>query len=52
VAQDRIAASRPAAWAIAEALAEQREVLTAPGEYMAERAADLDDIRDRAAASS
>jgi phosphotransferase system enzyme I (PtsI) len=47
---DRVAAGRPAAWAITEALAEQREVLTALGGYLAERAADLDDIRDRAVA--
>ncbi|HEV2780560.1 MAG TPA: phosphoenolpyruvate--protein phosphotransferase, partial [Actinophytocola sp.] len=46
----RVAAGRPAAWAITEALAEQKEILVGLGGYMAERAADLDDIRDRAVA--
>ena len=43
-------ARRPAAWAIREALAEYRAMLTAAGGYLAERAADLDDIADRAVA--
>jgi phosphoenolpyruvate-protein phosphotransferase (PTS system enzyme I) len=43
-------ARRPAAWAVREALAEYRAMLTAAGGYLAERAADLDDIADRAVA--
>jgi phosphotransferase system enzyme I (PtsI) len=43
-------AGRPAAWAVREALAEYRAMLTAAGGYLAERAADLDDIADRAVA--
>ncbi|HEU5475375.1 MAG TPA: phosphoenolpyruvate--protein phosphotransferase [Actinophytocola sp.] len=46
----RVRAGRPAEWAIAEAVAEQRDTLAALGGYLAERAADLDDIRDRALA--
>ena len=42
--------SRPAAWAVSEALASYRELLTSAGGYLAERAADLDDIADRAVA--
>jgi phosphoenolpyruvate-protein phosphotransferase (PTS system enzyme I) len=41
---------RAAAWAIAEAIAEQKATLAALGGYFAERAADLDDVRDRAVA--
>ncbi len=41
---------RAAAWAVSEALASYREMLTAAGGYLAERAADLDDIADRAVA--
>ncbi|MFL6143028.1 MAG: phosphoenolpyruvate--protein phosphotransferase [Labedaea sp.] len=49
-AAERVRAGRPAAWAVSEVLAEQRETLAALGGYLAERAADLDDIRDRAVA--
>lgn len=41
---------RPAAWAVSEALASYRVMLTAAGGYLAERAADLGDIADRAVA--
>jgi phosphoenolpyruvate-protein phosphotransferase (PTS system enzyme I) len=41
---------RPAAWAVGEALASYRAMLTSAGGYLAERAADLDDIADRAVA--
>jgi phosphoenolpyruvate-protein phosphotransferase (PTS system enzyme I) len=41
---------RPAAWAVSEALASYRTMLTSAGGYLAERAADLDDITDRAVA--
>jgi len=44
------AAGRPAAWAASEALASYRAMLTAAGGYLAERAADLADIADRAVA--
>lgn len=47
---DRVSHGRPAAWAISEAIAEQRAVLGSLGGHLAERAADLDDIRDRAVA--
>ena len=43
-------AGRPAAWAVSEALASYRAMLTSAGGYLAERAADLDDIADRAVA--
>lgn len=43
-------AGRAAAWAVSDALASYREMLTAAGGYLAERAADLDDITDRAVA--
>lgn len=43
-------AGRAAAWAVSEALAAYREMLTSAGGYLAERAADLDDIADRAVA--
>lgn len=46
----RVEAGRPAAWAVTDAIAEQQEALTAIGGYLAERAADLADIRDRAVA--
>ncbi|HEY0452490.1 phosphoenolpyruvate--protein phosphotransferase [Actinophytocola sp.] len=46
----RVDAGRPAAWAIADAIAEQQEAFAAIGGYFAERAADLADIRDRAVA--
>jgi phosphotransferase system enzyme I (PtsI) len=45
-----VGAGRPAAWAVSEALAAYREMLTSAGGYLAERAADLDDIADRAVA--
>ncbi len=48
--RDRCGAGRPAAWAVSEALASYRALLTAAGGYLAERAADLDDIADRAVA--
>lgn len=47
---ERVKAGRPAAWAITDAVAEQRAMLEGLGGYLAERAADLDDIRDRAVA--
>jgi phosphoenolpyruvate-protein phosphotransferase (PTS system enzyme I) len=47
---DRVKQGRPAAWAVTEAIAEQRAMLVSLGGYLAERAADLDDIRDRAVA--
>ena len=43
-------AGRAAAWAVSEALASYRAMLTSAGGYLAERAADLDDIADRAVA--
>ena len=43
-------AGRAAAWAVSEALASYRALLTSAGGYLAERAADLDDIADRAVA--
>jgi len=43
-------AGRAAAWAVSEALASYRAMLTSAGGYLAERAADLDDITDRAVA--
>ena len=46
----RTGAGRPAAWAVSEALASYRAMLTSAGGYLAERAADLDDITDRAVA--
>ena len=47
---ERVKAGRPAAWAITEAIAEQKAMLESLGGYLAERAADLADIRDRAVA--
>jgi phosphotransferase system enzyme I (PtsI) len=46
----RVRQGRPAAWAVADALAEQREVFAGLGGYLAERVSDLDDIRNRAVA--
>ncbi len=46
----RVAAGRPAPWAVADAIAEQRTIFESLGGYMAERIADLEDIRDRAVA--
>jgi phosphotransferase system enzyme I (PtsI) len=45
-----VAAGRDAPHAIADALAAHREAFLAAGGYLAERAADLDDLRDRAVA--
>jgi phosphotransferase system enzyme I (PtsI) len=47
---ERVRRGRPAAWAVSEALAEQQAAFAALGGYLAERAADLSDIRDRAVA--
>lgn len=46
----KITGGHSGAAAISEALAEFRALLTGAGGYLAERAADLDDIRDRAVA--
>jgi len=46
----RIAAGRDGSEAIAEAIERYKELLTTHGGYLAERAADLDDIRHRALA--
>lgn len=46
----KVAAGRPAAWAITDAIADQQEAFVALGGYFAERAADLADLRDRAVA--
>ena len=48
--RDLAGADRPAAWAVSEALASYRAMLTSAGGYLAERAADLNDIADRAVA--
>ncbi len=48
--RDLAGGGRPAAWAVSEALASYRAMLTSAGGYLAERAADLDDIADRAVA--
>lgn len=45
-----VLSGRAAPWAVTEALASHREVLLAAGGYLAERAADLDDIARRAVA--
>ena len=47
---DKIRAGRSAPHAIDEALAGYREAFLAGGDYLAERVADLDDVRDRAVA--
>jgi phosphotransferase system enzyme I (PtsI) len=47
---ERVKAGRPAPVAVDDALGEFRTQLAAAGGYMAERAADLDDVRDRALA--
>jgi phosphoenolpyruvate-protein phosphotransferase (PTS system enzyme I) len=47
---EKVAAGRPAAWAITDAVGEQQDAFTALGGYFAERAADLGDLRDRAVA--
>lgn len=46
-----VAGGQPAAHAIAAALAEHRAAFLAAGGYLAERVADLDDLRDRAVAA-
>lgn len=46
----KVAAGRPAAWAVTDAIGEQQETFRALGGYFAERAADLADLRDRAVA--
>ena len=48
--ESRVAAGRPAPWAVIDAIAEQRTVFESLGGYMAERVTDLEDIRDRAVA--
>jgi phosphoenolpyruvate-protein phosphotransferase (PTS system enzyme I) len=48
--RDLAGSGRPAAWAVSEALASYRAMLASAGGYLAERAADLDDIADRAVA--
>ncbi|CRK55587.1 Phosphoenolpyruvate-protein phosphotransferase of PTS system [Alloactinosynnema sp. L-07] len=48
--QDLVAQGVPAAWAVDRAIGGYRQLLAAAGPYMAERVADLDDIRDRAVA--
>ncbi|MDT0328895.1 phosphoenolpyruvate--protein phosphotransferase [Nocardiopsis lambiniae] len=48
---ERTAAGDPAAWAVHNACETYRELLLAAGGYLAERAADLADIRDRAVAA-
>jgi phosphoenolpyruvate-protein phosphotransferase (PTS system enzyme I) len=47
---DRVRAGAPAAHALHAAFGEYRELLAAVGGYLAERVADLDDVRDRAVA--
>jgi phosphoenolpyruvate-protein phosphotransferase (PTS system enzyme I) len=47
---ERVRRGRDAAHAIADAFAEHRAMLESLGGYLAERAADLDDLRDRAVA--
>ncbi|CAL9518699.1 Phosphoenolpyruvate-protein phosphotransferase [Nocardiopsis dassonvillei] len=47
---ERAAAGDPAAWAVHSACETYRDLLKAAGGYLAERAADLADIRDRAVA--
>jgi phosphotransferase system enzyme I (PtsI) len=47
---EKVAAGRPAAWAITDAIGEQQDSFVALGGYFAERAADLGDLRDRAVA--
>ena len=44
---DLVRKGRPAAWAVSDALAAFQATLEAAGGYLAERAADLDDIRHR-----
>jgi len=49
-ARDRVLAGADAPHAVADAFAEHRRALEAIGGYMAERVADLDDLRNRAVA--
>jgi phosphoenolpyruvate-protein phosphotransferase (PTS system enzyme I) len=49
---EKIMAGRTAPYAIDEALAAYREAFLAGGDYLAERVADLDDLRDRAVAAT
>jgi phosphotransferase system enzyme I (PtsI) len=49
---EKIHAGLPAPYAIHEVLAGYREAFLAGGGYLAERAADLDDLRDRAVAAT
>jgi phosphotransferase system enzyme I (PtsI) len=46
----KVAQGLAAAWALDAAIAEHRDVLVRIGGYIAERASDLDDVRDRALA--
>ena len=48
--EKRVLDGRPAPWAVSEALAGYQQTLIAAGGYLAERAADLDDIANRAVA--
>jgi len=48
--RELIDAGRAAAWAVTDAFAAYREILAAAGGYLAERAADLDDVRARVVA--
>ncbi len=48
---ERVGAGSDAAHALHEAFGSYRELLAAAGGYLAERVADLDDVRDRAVAS-
>jgi phosphotransferase system enzyme I (PtsI) len=49
---DRVRAGATAAHALHAAFGEYRELLAAAGGYLAERVADLDDVRDRAVAAA
>ncbi|MFE9243300.1 phosphoenolpyruvate--protein phosphotransferase [Nocardiopsis sp. NPDC006938] len=49
--EEAISADRAAAWAVWEACGRYQDLLLAAGGYLAERAADLADIRDRAIAA-
>ena len=49
--EDAVRAGRAAVTAVAEAFAEYRALLAAAGPYLAERVADLDDIRNRTVAA-
>ncbi|WP_436495415.1 phosphoenolpyruvate--protein phosphotransferase [Actinokineospora sp. HUAS TT18] len=48
--RDLVGQGVPAAWAVDRAIGGYRDLLANAGPYMAERVADLDDIRDRAVA--